>query len=124
VSQDLNGNITIGSSKEFVGYDNRVTAGALRQLARKAYGFYPFLSDLNIIRTYAGLRPYTADGLPIVGKGSGPDGFVVAAGHGGDGIALSLITGRVVSELITGRETSLSIEELSPLRFGAKNRDS
>jgi sarcosine oxidase subunit beta len=123
VAQSRSGNIYIGSSKEFVGFDKRVTSGGLRQLAQKAYGFYPFLSSLRVIRAYAGLRPFTADGLPMIGRGQGPDGFVVAAGHGGDGIALSLITGRIVSELITGSEASFSTDELSPLRFGGTKQD-
>jgi sarcosine oxidase subunit beta len=122
VSQYRNGNIYIGTTKEFVGEDNRVTPGALRAIGQRASRFYPFLSRLRVIRTYAGLRPFTRDGLPMIGRVKDVDGYIVAAGHGGDGIALSMITGRLVAELITTGNASLSMDELSPSRFAGEDR--
>jgi sarcosine oxidase subunit beta len=47
------------------------------------------------------LRPYTPDGLPILGPVPGVEGFVMAAGHEGDGVALSAITGQLIADFIT-----------------------
>ena len=58
----------------------------------------PALAQVNIIRTFAGLRPYTPDGLPILGPLAELPGLIMAAGHEGDGIALAPVTGKKVAE--------------------------
>jgi glycine/D-amino acid oxidase-like deaminating enzyme len=63
-----------------------------------------------VIRTFAGLRPSSPDGLPILGPVRNLEGFFMAAGHEGDGIALSPITGQIIAEWIAegspGRDLS------------------
>jgi len=93
-------NILIGSTREFVGYDRRVTIEGMRAVARHAKNILPILSTVHIIRSFAGLRPYTSDGLPFLGYISGPEGFLVAAGHEGDGIALAPITGKLMADCV------------------------
>ena len=51
------------------------------------------------------LEPYTPDGLPIIGYVDEVEGFFIAAGHEGDGICLSPVTGKIVSELIIDGKT-------------------
>jgi len=70
-----------------------------------------------MIRSYAGLRPYTPDHLPIVSATPVP-GFFVAAGHEGDGIGLSLITGKLLAQLIAEEPTEINIVPLKLSRFG------
>lgn len=115
--QDADGKVYLGSSKEFVGDNRKTTIDAMTTLAKKAINFYPGLSNLHVIRAYAGLRPYTSDGLPIVGKVQGLEGFIMAAGHGGDGVSLAPITGKLVYDLIVHGEPSIPIEELALSRF-------
>jgi sarcosine oxidase subunit beta len=86
-------------------------------IAQKAIKFYPALSRLHVIRAYAGVRPYTSDGLPILGKVKELEGFIMAAGHGGDGVALAPITGKLVCDLIVQGEPPISIDELALSRF-------
>ncbi len=93
-------NLLIGSTREFVGYDRRVTLEGIHAVARHAKNVLPILKDVHIIRSFAGLRPYTPDGLPILGH-FGPKGFIVAAGHEGDGIALAPITGELIAEIVS-----------------------
>ena len=93
-------NILIGSTREFVGYDRRVTIEGMRAVARHAKNILPILSNVHIIRSFAGLRPYTSDGLPFLGYIGGPEGFLVAAGHEGDGIALAPITGKLMADCV------------------------
>lgn len=98
------GNILIGNNREFVGYDRSTTFEVAKAIAGYVSRFVPFLREVHIIRTFAGLRPYTRDGLPILGPVAGIDGFIMAAGHEGDGVALAPITGQLISEFIrTGR---------------------
>ena len=77
----------------------------------------PCLKKLQLIRMFSGLRPYTPDGLPILGKVSGLDGFIMAAGHEGDGIALAPITGEVIAGLITDNPTISPLNEYNLERF-------
>jgi len=116
--QENTGNWTIGSSRDFAGYDNGVTIQTIRYLAKRVIKFMPKLKDVSCIRTFAGLRPFCyIDGLPIISKVNNPRNFVIAAGHAGEGITLAPITGKLISELITENKTSIPIDAFSFSRF-------
>ena len=100
LEQTKSGNILIGSTREFVGYNRQVTPEAIQAILKYAQRFIPALSELNIIRTFAGLRPYTPNGLPILAKAKDIDGFIISAGHEGDGIALSPVTGVIIADIV------------------------
>lgn len=119
LTQTERGNLLIGGTREFAGYDKRTTHKALNLILKHAASIVPQIKDINIIRTFAGLRPYTPDGLPVLGKVPGIEGFLLAAGHEGDGLALSPITGRIISEIIGNEKTVLDIDlsKLSLERF-------
>jgi sarcosine oxidase subunit beta len=118
IEQTESGNLLLGSTREFVGFDRRTTVEALRGIARRTMAVLPRLSDLNVIRSFAGLRPYTPDGLPILGPVQGVDGFIMAAGHEGDGIALSPITGKLIAQHIAEGRTEIPLEPFRLERFG------
>jgi glycine/D-amino acid oxidase-like deaminating enzyme len=120
-----NGNILIGSTREFVGFNKSVTHEGICKMARDNLKIVPKLKNVHIIRVFAGLRPYTPDGLPILGKVKALEGFILAAGHEGDGIALSPITGDLISELILKGKTHIPIDDFCLERFykDGKNKD-
>ncbi|WP_017549811.1 NAD(P)/FAD-dependent oxidoreductase [Salinicoccus carnicancri] len=93
-------NFLLGSSREFTGFDTKVDHKIIRLIARRAIEYFPQMKDMDIIRSYAGLRPWTPDHLPILSETKVP-GFYIAAGHEGDGIGLSAITGLWVSQMMT-----------------------
>jgi len=109
-------NFLIGSSRRFVGMDTSCHIGVLRAMAQRAIRFFPVIKDIKIIRSYAGLRPFTPDHLPIISETEVP-GFYVAAGHEGDGIGLSLITAKLISQMICGEQPSITTEPLKLSRF-------
>ena len=117
VDQTFSGNVLLGSTREFVGFDNRTTLEGLRKIANQSSTIISGLRQLNIIRSFAGLRPYTPDGLPILGPVEGIDGFIMAAGHEGDGIALSPVTGELIAQLIIDGRTTVSLNEFRLERF-------
>ncbi|NPV54604.1 MAG: FAD-binding oxidoreductase [Firmicutes bacterium] len=121
LEQTERGNVLIGSSREFVGFDRRVTYEGLQAIARYACHIVPALREVNIIRAFAGLRPSTPDGLPILGGVDGVSGFVMAAGHEGDGITLSPVTGRLIAELISTGKTSIPLAGFSASRFNPES---
>jgi len=113
------GNFLIGSSREFVGFDTRCNTEVLRLMARRALRFFPKIEDVNVIRSYAGLRPYTPDHLSIVSPVPAVPGLYIAAGHEGDGIGLAPITGKLIAEMIAGESTSVPTAPLRLDRFPA-----
>jgi glycine/D-amino acid oxidase-like deaminating enzyme len=117
VEQTASGNLLIGSTREFAGSDNTTTPEAINAIAKNAVNYLPWIKDLDVIRSFAGLRPYSPDGLPIMGTVKGVKGFYIATGHSGDGICLAPITGRLMSELVLDGETSLDISPFSLYRF-------
>lgn len=117
VEQTEHGNLLLGSTRELVGYDDSVSFEAMLAIARNTLRYLPGLRKVNIIRAFAGLRPSTPDGYPIIGPVEGIEGLIIATGHEGDGIALAPITGRLVSELISEGKTSIDIGPLLPSRF-------
>ena len=110
-------NFLIGASNAFVGFDNHASIEVMRGLAKRAIRFFPIIKDINIIRAYAGLRPYVQDNMPIISKVEEIPGFYIAAGHGDKGICLSLFTGKLISQMITGEETIIPTDFLSIQRF-------
>ncbi|MDK2822780.1 MAG: hypothetical protein PWQ67_1040 [Clostridia bacterium] len=117
LSQTRKGNILIGATREFAGYDITNTRTGIKEILKNATRLIPELKEMNIIRAIAGLRPYTPDGLPLLGPVNGLNGFYLAAGHEGDGIALAPITGKIIADLITDGKTFMDVTALSPNRF-------
>jgi len=121
LSQTTNGNILIGGTREFVGFNKSTTHRALKAVLKHAASIVPALKNIHIIRSFAALRPYTPDGLPILGEVPEVPGFIMAAGHEGDGIALSAITGRIIADLISdgkpADDLNIDMSKLSLERF-------
>ncbi len=117
IEQTENGGMIIGATREFAGYEKENTFEAIDVMMKRAIRFFPGLENIDVIRFFSGFRPYTPDGLPLLGETAKLKGFYVAAGHEGDGIALSPITGKLLAELITEGKASYNIDTFSPNRF-------
>lgn len=102
LGQTESGTLLIGGSREFSGFDKRTPRNVLVQIAKHAARIVPDLGQVRILRAMTGFRPYTGDGLPIIEAHTELEGWITAAGHEGDGIALTPITGALVRDLITG----------------------
>ncbi|WP_368935867.1 NAD(P)/FAD-dependent oxidoreductase [Bacillus sp. SH8-8] len=110
-------NFLIGSSREFVGFHTRINNEVIKCIANRAIRFYPKMADMMVIRSYAGLRPWTEDHLPIISRVEHIPNYFIAAGHEGDGISLAAVTGKVIEELLNEKETIIPIEQLRLSRF-------
>src|SRR6478736_2211302 len=104
----------VGSTMEAAGFHPESTPAGLAHLFAKASALVPALAHLEVRRTWAGLRPGTPDGLPIIGREPRAEGLWYATGHGREGILLSVVTGRVVAQLVTGEAPM--VEDLSAVR--------
>ena len=117
MDQTSSGNLLLGSTREFVGFDNRTTYEGIHNILRNTLKIIPQLKHLHMIRSFAGFRPYTPDGLPILGNVQAIEGFIMAAGHEGDGMALSPITGELIADLIDTGKTSVFLDHFKLERF-------
>ena len=90
------GNILLGSSRRFCGFDTDVPYELMEAIVRHARDLLPALGGLRVIRSFAGLRPWSPDNRPIVGESVRIPGYVHASGHEGEGIGLAAVTAEMV----------------------------
>jgi len=110
------GRILIGSTLEEAGYDKRVDRDVIHRLRAAAVALCPPLAHSRLLEAWAGLRPGTPDGLPLLGPTSKP-GYFVAAGHFRDGILLAPVTAKVMAQVVTGVKAEHDLAPFSPARF-------
>jgi len=113
------GRYVIGATSEERGFDTTVTAGAAFELLRDASELVPGVSELVVDEFSAGLRPATADNLPVIGP-STVDGLHWAVGHRRGGILLAPITAELVVEGLAGRQSRQNgslVRSFAPARF-------
>jgi len=113
-----NGFLFVGATVEDVGFRSATTVRGQSALRRSARGLVPSLAHSEIASSWAGLRPGSPDGLPILGPVPGWEGLSVAGGHYRNGILLAPITGRLMAQLVTKGKTEASLAPFSPARFG------
>jgi len=111
----------LGSTHEEAGFDDQPTDEGIDYILKGALTMVPSLMDVELVRRTACLRPLSADELPIIGKVPGWDNVYLATGHGAEGILLSAVTARIITDLIVKGNTSISIEPLAPGRFFSRS---
>ena len=112
------GEAILGSTMEYVGFDPEVTSAGLAQIFSNTLALCPGLVRSKVQRTWAGLRPVTPDGMPVLGAEPRLRGLWYACGHGRNGILLAGLTGVVMARLICGEPAGLELRDLGPERFG------
>jgi len=110
------GRILAGATVEEAGFDKRTDTATIQRLHRAAIAMVPALKNARILEDWAGLRPGTPDGLPILGETATP-GYYVATGHFRDGILLAPVTARAMAQVIAGKSADYKLDAFSPNRF-------
>ena len=120
ISQTERGQMLIGAEFDSQpSYSRQSSFAALRSYSHKATRFLPFLRDLRILRTWAGICDISADYSPIMGA-TGVDGFLVTTGWGTWGFKAIPAGGEAMAELIaTGRPPAL----IAPFALDRFRRD-
>lgn len=117
--QKQHGEIVIGSTTEEVGFETDVTPSALKTLSAGAIRAVPSLEDVQLKRSWAGLRPGTPDELPILGPVTGLAGYLNACGHFRTGIVNAPLTGLLIADLAADERPSVPIEPFLLSRFAS-----
>jgi glycine oxidase len=109
------GRLLIGATVEDVGFDERVTAAAVRGLLDAALTAAPSLGAFTVTETWAGLRPATPDGRPFIGP-TAIEGLLAATGHYRNGILLAPATADLLASFVESGDAT-PLRAFSPLRM-------
>jgi glycine oxidase len=99
------GTIIVGATEEDAGYDRRPSAAGIADLLGILPYAAPIVATAEFRAVEVGLRPWSADGPPLLGHIPSHPGLVVASGHGRNGILLAPVTAQLLTQLIVdGRD--------------------
>ena len=116
------GRLLIGATVESSGFDERTTAAGIHALLDAALTAAPSLADFTMTESWAGLRPGTPDGLPVLGP-TPLANFFLATGHYRNGILLAPATARSIADAIENGEV-IPFEPFALARFGTEGMTS
>lgn len=111
------GSALAGSTMEDVGFDATVTAEGAAGIREAAARLVPALGRAEAEERWAGLRPLTPDGLPVLGLDPDLEGLAWAAGYGRNGILLAPLAGELLAGLLLGDAPGAELEAFRPDRF-------
>jgi len=100
-------------------FDPRTTVAGVHQILGSALDVAPALDDARIEEIRVGLRPVSADDLPILGEAPAVDGAFLATGHGSTGLTLGPYSGKLVADMVLGEpvKTTVDLDAFRPDRF-------
>ena len=107
--------LRFSSNLELVGYDPSINRRRIAAARRAVNHYLNGIDELELIQIWSGFRPNTPDTMPIIERNRTYDNLVLATGHDMLGMTHSLITGKLVSEIIDGSKPSIDLE---PFRLG------
>jgi glycine/D-amino acid oxidase-like deaminating enzyme len=106
----------MGDPSEQIGFDLTVDWTVLEKIAPVAAARLPALADAAIAHAWAGLYEMTPDAMPILGP-AGASGMYVIAGFSGHGFQHSPAAGRLLADVITGRDPAFDLQPFASERF-------
>lgn len=107
----------LGSTMEYAGFDASVTEAGQQRIWSGVRAMCPALAAHRPKRTWAGLRPVTPDGLPIIGPAPDVSHLWYATGHGRNGILLAGVTALLLHQMIKGETVHEHVRALDPARL-------
>ena len=112
------GSVLVGATVEDAGFDERITAAGVRHLLESAMKLVPAVGAATFDGARAGLRPATADELPIIGRSSTMRGVYYATGHYRSGVLLAPLTAAMIADLVLDDRERGELAFVRPDRFG------
>jgi D-amino-acid dehydrogenase len=111
--------LRFGGTMEITGTDLSINPARVRGIVKAVPKYMTDFSadDFRDAKPWAGLRPCSPDGLPYIGRFARYENLSVATGHAMMGLSLGPVTGKLMTEVLSGGKTSIAIEQLSPDRY-------
>ena len=107
----MGADLRMGGTMEISGIGSPMLMKRVQAIFKAAKNYYP---DLPVSfpaqdKIWHGLRPLSPDGLPYIGRHSSFDNIVISGGHAMLGLSLAAASGKLVEEIVGGRDTSIDI---------------
>ncbi|AEI76192.1 D-amino acid dehydrogenase small subunit [Cupriavidus necator N-1] len=108
--------IRVGGMAQIVGYDRSLDPAKRRTLEHVVTDLFPGAGDVSRATFWTGLRPMTPDGTPIVGP-TQVRGLWLNTGHGTLGWTMACGSGKLLSDLVSGKSPAIRADDLSVGRY-------
>ncbi|MFM2129753.1 MAG: hypothetical protein RL477_1299 [Pseudomonadota bacterium] len=112
----LGDRLRIAGTAEFNGYDETIDEGRARAVLAAGERLFPGCMDGAAAEFWAGLRPLSPDGVPVIGVTRYRNLFL-NTGHGTLGWTMGPGSGRAVADLVSGRTPEVDLSGFGPDRF-------
>ena len=110
--------VVVGATRETgSGFGTQATAAGVHEILGEAIRVAPGLKNARIRDVRVGLRPLSADGMPVLGPVPGYSGIQLVTGHSVSGLQLGPFSGKLIADLIVGVELSADIKPFGIARF-------
>ena len=111
--------LRFGGTMEITGVDHAINMNRLKGIVDSIPQYYP---DMKVElpkkeNVWHGLRPCSPDGLPYIGRSKRLKNVIIATGHSMMGLSLGPGTGKLISEIVMGEKTSISLGAFDPERY-------
>jgi D-amino-acid dehydrogenase len=115
----MGSSLRFGGTMEMAGLNEDINPVRVQGIIKAVPMYFPKFApeDFAGVEPWRGLRPCSPDGLPYLGRTGKFSNLILATGHAMMGMSLSPISGRLVSEIVSGEKTSFDLNLLSPDRF-------
>ena len=114
----LGDRIRVGGTAEIAGYDNRLRPHRRGPLDRSLRDLFPTAGDASKASFWCGLRPMTPDGTPVLGRAPGLPNLFLNTGHGTLGWTMAAGSGKVLADMVSGKQPEIDISDLGLSRYG------
>ncbi|MCU1384895.1 MAG: Glycine oxidase ThiO [Acidobacteria bacterium] len=112
------GTLLVGATVEEAGFDERTTVAGVRELLAAVNDMLPRASAAGFLAARVGLRPATADELPVIGASIAMPALMYATGHYRNGVLLAPLTAQLVADAMLENRIDPLLAAVSPSRFG------
>ena len=117
IATPLPGRLRLAGTLELAGLDLSIDRRRAEAVRNGGVRGLRGLAGRRVIDVWAGLRPCTPDGLPVIGRPKGAPGLVFATGHAMKGVSLAPVTAKLVGELVAGETPTHDLAPFRPDRF-------
>ncbi len=111
--------LRVGGTMEIAGLNEDINPVRVQGIIKSVPRYFPKfrVEDFAGIQPWRGLRPCSPDGLPYLGRTARFSNLAIATGHAMMGLSLGPITGRLMSQILSGEKPSIDLQLLNPDRY-------
>jgi D-amino-acid dehydrogenase len=115
----MGSDLRFGGTMEIAGTDQRISMNRVKGIVDAIPRYYPEMKVAMpaIENVWHGLRPCSPDGLPYIGRSQKISNLIFATGHAMMGLSLGPGTGKIVADVVSGKQTEVNLKAFNPQRF-------